>query len=614
MTPVTRVLLVFAAALGLAALLIPVVRRLARGGGLFEHPVEDRWHLRPVPTLGGAGMAIAFLLAAWPIAPLGATTGDVWLIIAASLTMFVLGLVDDLRPTGPSVKFAAQIATAIGFIVLAPDVTITGQPVADALIAVIWFVGITNAFNLLDNIDGLAAGVATIAGAFLVASLLVSGSAALASLALPVAAITGVAAGFLIYNWHPASIFMGDGGSHLLGAFFASATLLAVPHLQIEGGGATIAVVLLLVPCADTALVILTRQLSGRSAFVGGRDHLSHRLVALGTDDRAAVLVLYAVAAAGGFAALALQTLGATIGWAIVASYAAAVGVLGVYLAHVDVRSDPRRRSRLPLPSELTARYRLYEVGLDALLIALAYYLGLVTRFREPERFSIFLAHFTDILPVVATIHLAGLWIAGKYRRVPVRNTLSAAVTILRGAALGSAGSVIAVLYLTRFEGYSRIAFAVAAVFVVALLCSEHFALRALDEFLRRRQRSGRLALVYGAGARGALAVRELRNNLLRGLTPFGLIDDDPARYRDQVEGVRVLGTLEDLDRLLTDAPGGVSTVIVAIQSLPEERFDRLCATCGRHNVEVQRLRFSLDDVDTDARSRKPAIVRFPRA
>ena len=603
------VLIVFGAALALASIFVPIVRRLAQVGGLFEHPVEDRWHRRPVPKLGGAGMAIAFLLAAWPVA----RSGDLWLLVAAPVAMFVLGLVDDLCPVRTWTKFAAQIATAIAFLFLAPNVHITGQPVGDALIAILWFVGITNAFNLLDNIDGLAAGVATIAGIFLVSSLLLSGDSVLGGLARPVAAITGVAAGFLIYNWHPASIFMGDGGSHLLGAFFASATILAAPHFHIEGGGATIAVALLLVPCADTALVILTRQLSGRSAFVGGRDHLSHRLVALGTDDRAAVLVLYGVAAVGGFAALALQTLGPKIGWAIVASYAAAVGVLGVYLAHVDVRSDTRRRSRLPLPTELTARYRLYEVALDVLLISLAYYLGLITRFREPERFSIFLAHFTDILPIVVTIHLAALWMAGKYRRTPVRSALSPAMTILRGAALGSAGTAIAVLYLTRFEGYSRIAFAVAAVFVVALLWSEHVALRAFDEFLRRRQRPDRLAIVYGAGPHGALAVRELHNNVAHGLRPLGVIDDDPARHRHDVEGVRVLGGLQDLDILLTEAGGAVTTVIVAIQSLPEDRFDRLCATCDRHKVEVQRLRFSLDDVDTDARSRRSGVVQFPR-
>ena len=600
--------LVFGAALALTAMIVPFVRRFARGGGLFEQPVEDRWHRRPVPKLGGVGMALGFLLAAGPVA----RTGELWLLVAAPLAMFALGLVDDLHPVRPWAKFAAQIASAIAFLFFAPHVHITGQPIADTLIAVVWFVGITNAFNLLDNIDGLAAGVATIAGAFLVASLLLSGDSVLAGIALPVAVITGVSAGFLIYNWHPASIFMGDGGSHLLGAFFASATLLAVPLLHIDGGGITIAVVLLLVPCADTALVILTRKLSGRSAFVGGRDHLSHRLVALGTDDRAAVLVLYVVAAVGGFAAIALQTLGATLGWAIVASYAAAVGILGVYLAHVDVRPE-RRRARLPLPTELTTRYRLYEVGLDALVIALAYYLGLVTRFREPERFSMFLAHFTDILPIVVTIHLAGLWTAGKYRRARPRSTLTAAMTILRGAVVGSAGSVIAVLYLTRFVGYSRIAFAVAAVFVVALLWSEDLALRALDEYLRRRQRPDRLALVYGAGSRGALAVRELRNNVAHGLTPFGVLDDDAARHHDEVEGLRVLGALDDLGDILASATGTVTTVIVAIQSLPEERFDRLCATCARHKIEVQRLRFSLDDVATDARDRRPGVVKFGR-
>jgi UDP-GlcNAc:undecaprenyl-phosphate GlcNAc-1-phosphate transferase len=607
-TPLTSALLVFVAALALAALFVPLVRRLARGGGLFEQPVEDRWHRRPVPKLGGAGMALAYLIAGWPVAQ----AGHLGLLIAAPLAMFVLGLVDDLRPVRPFPKFAAQIVTALAFLAVAPDVSLTGQPVLDAVMAVVWFVGITNAFNLLDNIDGLAAGVATIAGGFLVASFLLAGNAALAALALPVAAITGVAAGFLIFNWNPASIFMGDGGSHLLGAFFATATLLALPHLQIEGGGAAIPVVLLLVPCADTALVILTRQLAGRSAFVGGRDHLSHRIVAMGTDDRAAVLVLYAVAGVGGFAALALQTLGATIGWAIVASYAAAVAVLGVYLAHVDVRADVRRRSRLPLPTELTSRYRLYEVGLDVLLVALAYYLGLITRFRDPEDFSIFLAHFTRILPIVVIVHVGALWVTGKYRRVPARRSLAAAAAILRGGALGSAASVIVVLYLTRFEGYSRIAFAVAALFVVVLLWSEHLALRALDELLRRRRAPERLAIIYGAGPHGALAVRELQSNAARGLTPFGVIDDAPHRRGDDVAGVRVVGSLDDLDGILAASRGAISTVIVALEALPEARFDRLCETCGRHKVDVQRLRFSLDDVDTDARTRKPGIVRFP--
>ena len=117
------------------------------------------------------------------------------------------------------------------------------------------------------------------------------------------------------------------------------------------------------------------------------------------------------------------------------------------------------------------------------------------------------------ILPLVAALHLAGLWLAGKYHRVSTSSRLTEAMTIVRGSLIGSAASVVCVLYLTRFEGYSRQAFAVAAVFVVVFLAGEQLALRALDELLRRRHRTGPLAIVYGADRLGALAVRELANN-----------------------------------------------------------------------------------------------------
>jgi UDP-GlcNAc:undecaprenyl-phosphate GlcNAc-1-phosphate transferase len=600
------IFVVFGAAMALTMAAVPVVRRLARGGGLYEQPVEDRWHRRPVPKFGGAAMAAAFLLSASAFG----SGADLTLVLGASAAMFLVGLIDDLRPVPARLKFAAQLAVAAGFLSLAPAISITGNPVADVAIAMGWFVGITNAFNLLDNIDGLAAGVAAIAGGFLVLSFFIDGNPALVALALPVAAIAGVSAGFLVFNWHPASIFMGDGGSHLIGALFASATLLAVPHLQESATGPAIVVVLLLVPCADTALVILTRQLAGRSAFVGGRDHLSHRLVALGADDRRAVLVLYAVAVVGGLSVVALQTLGATLGWAVIASYAAVVLFLGVYLAHVDVKTDPRERPPLPLLTELASRFRVYEVALDVLLVAFAYYIGLVLRFGQPERFTLFLGYFTRILPLVAFLHIAALWMAGKYRRVPGGG--STAGTILRGSLAGSAASVIAVLYLTRFEGYSRQAFALAGLFVAALLYAEVYAVRMLDELLRRRQRSARQALVCGAGALGALAVRELRLNPARGLTAIGVLDD-LARRGDRFEGLHVLGRLSDLDRALASEAGRISTVIVALDALSADRLDELCAVCERHQVAVHQFRVSLDAVDMDRRGRSPSVVQFPR-
>lgn len=612
MTPVISVLIALVSAFALTTLVVHVVRRVARGGGLYEQPVEDRWHRRPVPKFGGVAMAIAF----FPIAWMASSGPGVHALLIASAFMFALGVFDDLRPVRPAIKFAGQFLAAGLFILLAPPTDITGEPIVDIFLSALWMVGITNAFNLLDNIDGLASGIAAIAGGFFVIALILNGSAPLDALALLVGTMTGVALGFLLYNWHPASIFMGDGGSHLLGAFFAGSTLLAVPHMH-EGSeaGVTIAVILLLVPCADTALVILTRQLAGRSAFVGGRDHISHRIVALGMRERPAVLVLYGIAIAGGLVALGLQNLSSALGWAIAALYGVAVAAIGVYLGHVDVAHNLEAPARpVPLLTDLTWRFRGYEVLFDAVLIALAYYLGLVTRFHDSANFALFMGHFTRILPLVVILQLGGLWLAGKYRRQSRSSGLAEALTILRGAAIGSAASVVAVLFLTRFEGYSRQAFAVAAAFVVILLSSGHLAMRAVDEFLRRRRSAGPLAIVYGAGRRGALAVRELSDNPGLGLSPLGVIDDDPARAQDRVEGVRVIGTLDTLDVLLATHTPHLTTVIVSINGLAPAKFNVLCAICAQHRVEVRLLRFGLEGVALGQRGRASGVIRFPRA
>jgi UDP-GlcNAc:undecaprenyl-phosphate GlcNAc-1-phosphate transferase len=215
---------------------------------------------------------------------------------------------------------------------------LTPWPLVDVALAGLWIVGITNAFNLLDNIDGLAAGVAAIT-ACAVALLLARETAPIAtSLRLLAAAVTGVAIGFLIYNAHPARIFMGDSGSLSFGSFMAGATLLAVPtlHASLSPAG-VLPLVVLFVPIVDTTLVTVTRRLAGGRVFSGGRDHLSHRLVALGLSDRAAVWVLYLVTAGNGAVALAAQRLPPAAGWPLVVGDALAMLAFGVWLARVRV-------------------------------------------------------------------------------------------------------------------------------------------------------------------------------------------------------------------------------------------------------------------------------------
>jgi UDP-GlcNAc:undecaprenyl-phosphate GlcNAc-1-phosphate transferase len=594
----------FALGLALCLALVPTARAVAVRTGLVVQPSDDRWHRRPVPHLGGLAMfaALAAVLTATgvvgPLAPL----------CLASTLMFAIGLLDDVRPISATAKLVAQMVVAALLLYWAPPVRITGFPVLDLFLAFFWLVGITNAFNLLDNIDGLASGVAAIAGTFFLAILLRNGSGSLAPLAMAMAAFVGVAVGFLVYNFEPASIFMGDSGSYLLGSFLAGATLLATPGLKAElAPAAAIPVVILLIPIFDTAFVTFTRRLAGRSAFAGGRDHISHRLVALGIGERRAVLVLYVLTFLGGCTALLFQSAMALHAWAVATLYIIVLSAAGLYLGHVEIRHDTGTPAPPLLPSELTSRYRIYEVLLDTVLIVMAYYLAFSLRFGEPQ-YSNFLPYFTRALPIIVAVQLAAFALFGKYRQVWRVLGPTELWQLLRGVAAGSTGSVIAVLYLYRFQGHSRFVFAYDAVLLAVLSVGARVGFGAVDDYLRKRQSRGRAALIYGAGFGGALAVRELLQNADLGLRPIGFIDDDPSKRRLRLDGLRVRGTSDDLPKLL--AAGAVAAVVISIRNLPKDTFDRVCAVCDQQGVEVCRMRFTIEDVDW--RDRTPGIVRFP--
>ena len=182
----------------------------------------------------------------------------------------------------------------------------------DWMLTLIWIVGLTNAFNLLDNMDGLCAGIAVVAGvAFLATALPVTEGSLAFHQVQYLAALIGALLGFLVYNTHPASIFMGDSGSLLIGMSLAGLTLTL--GSTITGGQNVLSVIavpmlVLLIPIFDTTLVTISRMVSGRPTSMGGRDHTSHRLVAIGLSERSAVTLLWLLAAASGAIGVAFRT------------------------------------------------------------------------------------------------------------------------------------------------------------------------------------------------------------------------------------------------------------------------------------------------------------------
>jgi UDP-GlcNAc:undecaprenyl-phosphate GlcNAc-1-phosphate transferase len=252
----------------------------------------------------------------------------------------------------------------------------------------------------------------------------------------------------------------------------------------------------------------------------------------------------------------------------------------------------------------------VYEVVLDTVLIMAAYYLAFLGRFRDAE-FEAFVPYFTWSVPIVVGIQIATLWLSGKYRQVWGRLGARDLFALGRASVLGVAASVIAILYINRFQGYSRSVFAFDAVLAPAFIVTARVALAALDDYLRLRRTRGRAAIVYGAGRSGALAVRELLQNASLGLTPMAYIDDDPAKRRQRIDGLPVLGSLDDLPAILDRRPGHVSVLVVGISELSRDKLDRAVDVCSNRGIAVRRVRFEFEEV---RRQPPGAVVRFPGA
>ncbi len=312
-------LIAFLVSLGLSTALVPVVKAMARRLGLVDHGRSSRKiHAAPIPRLGGIAIAAAFYA---PLVGLFFHANEIsqrfyahkaqaLALVLGGLVIFGLGLVDDLRGLGAKAKFAVQFAVALACwhwglrieeVALPFAGTLRLGPLAPA-VTLLWIVGLVNAFNLIDGLDGLAGGVAffgivtTFAMSLFRSDLLMS---------LYMASLGGAVLGFLIFNFNPASIFMGDCGSMFLGY------ALAVTSLQTSQKSSTtvallVPVIALGLPIMDTMLAMIRRFLRGRSMFSADREHIHHRLLALGYTQRRAVLMLYGLCLFLGAVALAL--------------------------------------------------------------------------------------------------------------------------------------------------------------------------------------------------------------------------------------------------------------------------------------------------------------------
>lgn len=590
-----RSLVAVAAAFVLALLLTPLVRAFARRTGMVAAPKIDRWHKKPTAMLGGVAIWSTVIICFFAFIPhtvYGAT------VLLASTFLFVVGLVDDVLHIKPYQKLIGQVLGAAFVVYYGLSLPWTGSILLNMALAIFWLIGITNAINLLDNMDGLASGIAVIAAGFLALSFVNSGQFTEALIMMLFAAAL---LGFLVYNSNPASIFMGDCGSMFVGFFLASSALINV------SGGRTrsllpvlaVPILVLFIPIFDTTFVTVLRKLSGRAASQGGRDHTSHRLVALGMSERHAVWMLYGFAALSGLLAILVQSARLDVSLAAIAGFTILLTLLGVYLGGVKVYDQSEEAMALkekPLYAflvDVSYKRRIFEVLLDVVLVILSYWAAYAINFPPTSpAWNLFIR----TLPVLVFIRMSVFLVMGVYRGLWRYTSMSDLVVFAKAVMLSSVASLLVLLFQFRFEGFSRKVFVIDAVLMFLFLAGSRMAFRLFRQILPAvGSPNGRRVLIYGAGDGGELLLRELRNNRELNLSPIGFLDDDPAKSGKLIHGLKVFGGNGDLGSVC--AQHEVDEVVISSMKMTAERVQEVLRICTDRHITVKRMRITMEEL-----------------
>ena len=599
--------------------LTPLAGRLALRIGAVDHPGPRKIHQQAMPRLGGLAVVAAVAavaLGAWTLFPESLAALPQGLLIGAALGLLpvlAVSIADDIKPRGVAIKLCghvtgALIAVAFG-VSLGDTVHIFGQPIALGAAAVplsvLWIVGLTNAFNLVDGLDGLSAGLGLIATSSLAAVFVVVHQPEMAATALVLA---GALCGFLPYNLYPARLFLGDAGASAIGFCLAAFALRGGSTLS--AGMATLLPVFVLgLPIADTTISVVRRLITAlgshgpAAVFTADGNHIHHRLLALGMNQARAVRMLYGVGVVLGGAGLLSLFMSARESALLVLALLLA-GFVGLGRLGYDEFAIIRRGVVLRFYDIPVLKRSTFIVFADVLMVAVSALLGVALKAGVWD----LAGHRQAVLQLVvvfAPVTVIMFWVTGLYRgmwRVAnvedfgrvcggvVATTVVAAVggTVLQAHTVPMATYVIVGLLLLAMMNGSRASF-------IVLLAGT-----------RRAAEAGVPVIIYGAGRGGVSAGRELLSNLSAGLRPVAFIDDDPRTWHRTINGLPVLGPIGALDAAIRRV--AARAVVISTEKVDDALVGTIADTCAAHGIELLEMRVTFNRV----RRGSDAVVSHP--
>lgn len=579
---------ILACAIVLSVILTYIVKIVAIKYNLIAIPSEDRWHKETVARFGSIAIVIVFYVLT--VSFLNINT-RLLILLSYCFLLFCLGFIDDIYRLKSHIKFLVQIAiSAIYIASVGALFPVFSNEVIDFALSLFWLIGITNAFNLLDNMDGLAAGIAAISSIFYIVLLIASGR--WNEIILLVIFLGGII-GFLVFNFNPAKIFMGNSGSYFIGGFLGS--YIIYMSTGYTGGLFAILFVpvfILFIPILDTTFVTITRLLEGKPIYEGGVDHTSHRLVFLGLSERSAVLILYGLAVFSGITAVIIRYYAYPYGYLAIPLFMIIMGILGAYLIHIKAYSEEKsdRSSNFAMVIlKLTYKQQILEIFIDVILVFISLMISYLLRFEELAGDNVNL--FLDALPVFIVCQMICNYVFGIYMAVWKYTSVRDLMQYLKASFSSSAMSMLVLLCIYRFSGHSRSVYMLYAIIYFILMSASRVSFKLLHSWSRSSATKSNNTLLYGAGDAGELAIREILNNPSLDFKPVGFIDDDKLKKSLKIHGHKVLGTEEDLENIIIKY--NVNTLIITPQKLHGDRERHISELCNKYKCKVMNVKFT---------------------
>lgn len=605
----------------LTAIFTHIIIKLAHYKGIVTRPEDERSDKRQVALFGGIAIFIAFITSHLVFTDYQ-SSGQLAFLIGAAV-VFITGLIYDIWALPPVWRLVGQGAAAVTVLSLGISFNTGAGVVVDWGLTLFWIVGITNAVNLLDNMDGLAVGIAGISSIMLFIYAVITANPLAAFSAL---ALTGTSLGFLIFNFNPARIILGNSGSFLLGY---SLSVLSVMALWTRLSDVTLTwnlavpVMFLMLPVIDTAFVLALRKIKGRPIFKEGQDHLSHRLAAAGLTERKAVIFLYVLSIFFGLLGLSINWLNTHITVVVYIFSFLGVVYLAVFLAQVPVYlngldssppastgGDSGRGSGRPgLLYEAESRdsnsenilrnedkivlRRIAEGAADIAVLIAAFVAAHLLHFGGvlPQNSLTLMAYS---LPIIIMMFFVSFFIFGLYHRILRYSSVHDLLSIYGSIIVGGIASYT-ILTLFRFYPDSNF-LSLFLIFILILLIAipaNHLFLKVLYRYFSGKNcfKEGKKAAIYGAGDMGETVLRELMNNPGLKYDIVGFIDDDSTKHGYRIHGIPILQSLKVLKEF---AKNEVEEVIIAMPSAPKSRLRDIYTDCkelGLTCKEANRVR-----------------------